>query len=192
VQEKLFFLVTLHRAENVDVEDRLRSFIEALALLHERHGFPVICSLHPRTRSKVRQFGVSLDRPGLRFVEPIGFFDFVRLEQSAFCVLTDSGTVQEETCILGVPNVTLRNVTERPETIECGSNVLAGCDPRTILNMVELVTQHDRTWQPPAEYLQLGVANTAVRVLLGGHAGIGADLSQASDFGAKILRVTAH
>jgi UDP-N-acetylglucosamine 2-epimerase (non-hydrolysing) len=192
VQEKLFFLVTLHRAENVDVEDRLRSFIEALALLHERYGFPVICSLHPRTRSKVRQFGVSLDRPGLRFVEPIGFFDFVRLEQSAFCVLTDSGTVQEETCILGVPNVTLRDVTERPETIECGSNVLAGCDPRTILNMVELVTQHDRTWQPPAEYLQPGVANTAVRVLLGGGAGIGADVSHASDFGTKILRATTH
>ena len=97
-------------------------------MLHERYGFPVICSLHPRTRSKVKQFGVRFDRPGLRFVEPIGFFDFVRLEQSAFCVLTDSGTVQEETCILGVPNVTLRDVTERPETIECGSNVLAGCD----------------------------------------------------------------
>jgi UDP-N-acetylglucosamine 2-epimerase (non-hydrolysing) len=192
VQEKLFFLVTLHRAENVDVEERLRSFIEALVLLHERYGFPVVCSLHPRTRSKVKQFGVHLDRPGLRFVEPIGFFDFVRLEQNAFCVLTDSGTVQEETCILGVPNVTLRDVTERPETIECGSNVLAGCDPRTVLNMVELVTQHGRTWQPPAEYLQPGVANTAVRVLLGGHAGVSTDVSHASDFGAKILRATTH
>lgn len=192
VQEKLFFLVTLHRAENVDVEDRLRSFIEALALLHERYGFPVICSLHPRTRSKVKQFGVSLDRPGLRFVAPVGFFDFVRLEQSAFCVLTDSGTLQEETCILGVPNVTLRDVTERPETIECGSNVLAGCDPRTILNMVELVTQHGRTWQPPTEYLQPGIANTAVRVLLGGRAGIGTDVSHASDFGSRILRATTH
>ena len=192
VQEKLFFLVTLHRAENVDVEERLRSLIEALAQLHERYGFPVICSLHPRTRSKVKQFGVRLDRPGLRFVEPIGFFDFVRLEQRAFCVLTDSGTVQEETCILGVPNVTLRDVTERPETVECGSNVLAGCSARTILNMVELVTQHRRTWQPPAEYLQPGVANAAVRVLLGGHAGTGADISQPSDFGSKILRATTH
>lgn len=192
VQEKEFFLVTLHRAENVDVEDRLRSFIEALALLHERYDFPVICSLHPRTRSKVKQFGVSLERPGLRFVEPIGFFDFVRLEQSAFCVLTDSGTVQEETCILGVPNVTLRDVTERPETIECGSNVLAGCDARTILDLVELVSQHSRTWQPPAEYLQPGVANAAVRVLLGSHAGIGTGVAHAADFGGKILRATTH
>ena len=192
MQDKQFFLVTLHRAENVDVEDRLRSFIEALAMLHERYGFPVICSLHPRTRSKAKQFGVNLDRPGLRFVEPIGFFDFVRLEQSAFCVLTDSGTVQEETCILGVPNVTLRDVTERPETIECGSNVLAGCDARTILNMVELVTQQGRTWQPPAEYLQPGVANTAVRVLLGGHVGIGTDGFHASEFSTTILKATTH
>jgi UDP-N-acetylglucosamine 2-epimerase (non-hydrolysing) len=192
VQDKLYFLATLHRAENVDVEERLRSLFEALALLHERHGFPVICSLHPRTRSKAKQFGVRLDRPGLRFVEPIGFFDFVRLEQSAFCVLTDSGTVQEETCILGVPNVTLRDVTERPETIECGSNVLAGCDARTLVNMVELVTQHGRTWQPPAEYLQAGVANTAVRVLLAGRVGSGTDISNASEFSGKILKATTY
>jgi UDP-N-acetylglucosamine 2-epimerase (non-hydrolysing) len=192
VQEKLFFLVTLHRAENVDVEERLRSVMEALVLLQQRYGFPVICSLHPRTRSKVKQFGISLDRTGLRFVEPIGFFDFVRLEQGAFCVLTDSGTVQEETCILGVPNVTLRDVTERPETIECGSNVLAGCAAQTILNMVQLVTQRVTAWQPPPEYLRPDVANTAVRVLLGGRAGRRADVSDAPDSIAKSLGATAY
>jgi UDP-N-acetylglucosamine 2-epimerase (non-hydrolysing) len=170
VEEKQFFLVTAHRAENVDIEHRLRSLIEALALLHDRYGFPVVCSLHPRTRSRVKQCGVSLDRPGLQFVEPLGFFDFVRLEQSAFCVLTDSGTVQEETCILGVPSVTIRDVTERPETIECGSNVLAGCSAQTIIKSVELVTEQGKRWQPPPEYLQPGVANTAVRILLGCHA----------------------
>jgi UDP-N-acetylglucosamine 2-epimerase (non-hydrolysing) len=192
VQEKRFFLATLHRAENVDVEDRLRSLIEALALLHERYSFPVVCSLHPRTRSKVKQFGISLERAGLRFVEPIGFFDFVRLEQSAFCVLTDSGTVQEETCILGVPNVTIRDVTERPETIECGSNVLAGCDPRTIVNLVDLVAQHGTAWQPPPEYLRLDVANTAVRVLLGGRGSIGADAAHPSHLLGKTLRATTY
>jgi len=192
VEEKLFFLVTLHRAENVDVEERLRSVIEALVLLHQRYGYPVICSLHPRTRSKVKQFGISLDRAGLRFVEPLGFFDFVRLEQNAFCVLTDSGTVQEETCILGVPNVTVRDVTERPETIECGSNVLAGCDPRTIVNMVELVTQQAPTWQPPPEYLRTDVASTAVRVLLGNRTGMRADASEAPDPIGRTLRAATH
>jgi UDP-N-acetylglucosamine 2-epimerase (non-hydrolysing) len=167
VEEKKFFLVTMHRAENVDLPERLRSLVDALALLHQTYGFPVICSLHPRTRSRAGEHGIGLDRPGLQCVEPLGFFDFVRLEKAAFCVLTDSGTVQEETCILGVPNVTIRDVTERPETIECGSNVLAGCDPQTILGLVRLVTQQNRTWVPPPEYLASQVAATVCRIVLG-------------------------
>jgi UDP-N-acetylglucosamine 2-epimerase (non-hydrolysing) len=167
LNEKSFFLVTMHRAENVDVEQRLRGVIESLILLHKQFGFPVLCSLHPRTRSKAVEFGINLVHPGLSFLEPFGFFDFIRLEQSAFCVLSDSGTVQEEACILGVPNVTIRDVTERPETIECGSNVLAGCDTRTIVSMVNMVTNHSRSWQPPVEYLASHVANTVARIVLG-------------------------
>ena len=99
--------------------------------------------------------------------QPFGFFDFIRLERSAFCVLSDSGTVQEEVCIMGVPNVTIRGVTERPETIECGSNVLAGTDAQTIVNMVSMVTQNTRRWQPPAEYLAPHVADTVAGIVLG-------------------------
>jgi UDP-N-acetylglucosamine 2-epimerase (non-hydrolysing) len=167
LMERKFFLVTAHRAENVDIEYRLRSLVDAMNLLHERYGFPVLCSLHPRTRSKVQEFGLNLDHPGLRFVEPFGFFDFLRLEQSAFCLLTDSGTVQEEACILNVPNVTIRDVTERPETIECGSNVLAGCDPQRIVETVEMVTREPRNWRPPCEYLAPNVADTVARILIG-------------------------
>jgi UDP-N-acetylglucosamine 2-epimerase (non-hydrolysing) len=101
----------------------------------------------------------------LHFVEPLGFADFIRLEQNAFCVLTDSGTVQEETCILRVPNVTIRDVTERPETVECGSNVLAGCDPENILKAVNLVTSNPPNWQIPPEYLAPGVANIVTRIM---------------------------
>jgi UDP-N-acetylglucosamine 2-epimerase (non-hydrolysing) len=161
-----YFLVTLHRAENVDVEHRLRGAIEALQRLHAEYGYPVLCSLHPRTRARVAQFGVDLDQAGLKFFEPFGFFDFVRLEKSAFCVLSDSGTVQEEACILRVPNVTLRDVTERPETLECGSNVLAGCDPDTILPLVKLVTSKPAAWSIPPEYLAPDVASTVARILL--------------------------
>ena len=167
VKEKGFFLVTMHRAENVDFEDRLRSLIDALELLHGRHRLPIVASLHPRTKSRAEQFGISLVRPGLAFCEPFGFFDFIRLERSAFCVLSDSGTVQEEACIMGVPNVTIRDVTERPETIECGSNVLAGTDAQTIVNMVSMVTQNTRRWQPPAEYLAPHVADTVAGIILG-------------------------
>jgi UDP-N-acetylglucosamine 2-epimerase (non-hydrolysing) len=167
VEEGRFFLVTMHRAENVDVRDRLADLVDALAALHERYGYPLVCSLHPRTRSRAERFGVTLDRPGLRFVQPLGFFDFLRLEQAAFCVLSDSGTVQEETCIFGVPNVTLREVTERPETVECGSNYLAGTRPGAVCRAVEFVTRQGAGWTPPAEYLAPRVAETVVRIVTG-------------------------
>ncbi|MGC2745353.1 MAG: UDP-N-acetylglucosamine 2-epimerase (non-hydrolyzing) [Candidatus Angelobacter sp.] len=162
-----YFLVTMHRAENVDVESRLRDLVEALAGLHEVYAYPVLCSLHPRTRARAKEFGIDLNRAGLLFAEPFGLFDFVHLEQSAFCLLSDSGTVQEEACIFRVPNVTIRDVTERPETIECGSNVLAGSDPATIIRLVKLVTERPANWQPPAEYLATNVAATVARILLG-------------------------
>jgi UDP-N-acetylglucosamine 2-epimerase (non-hydrolysing) len=162
-----FFLVTLHRAENVDKESRLRSLLDAMALLHEKFGFPVVCSLHPRTRSKMEAFGIGLNRAGLSFLEPLGFFDFVRLEQSAFCLLSDSGTVQEEACIFGVPNVTIRDVTERPETLDCGSNVLCGAMPNDVLRAVRMVTAQGGRWKPPEEYLAPAVAETVCRILLG-------------------------
>jgi UDP-N-acetylglucosamine 2-epimerase (non-hydrolysing) len=167
VEAGRFFLVTLHRSENVDREDKLRDLVEGLAQVHEEFGFPVICSFHPRTRAKVEKFGVDIERKGLRFVEPLGFIDFIRLERSAFCILSDSGTVQEEACIFGVPNVTVREVTERPETIDCGSNVLSGSDPGDIVRHVRLVTSQPTTWQPPREYTAPLVAETVVRIVTG-------------------------
>ncbi|MEN6582536.1 MAG: UDP-N-acetylglucosamine 2-epimerase (non-hydrolyzing) [Armatimonadota bacterium] len=166
LQEGKFFLVTMHRAENVDIESRLRSMVDALSMLHEKYGYLVICSFHPRTRAKVETFGVDIDRAGLRFVEPFGFFDFIKLEKSAFCLLSDSGTVQEEACIFRVPCVTLRDVTERPETVECGSNALAGADPNQILALVDLVTSKPSNWQPPVEYMAEEVADTVCRIML--------------------------
>lgn len=162
-----FFLVTMHRAENVDREDKLKSLIGALGALNRKFALPVICSFHPRTRSKINQFGVDIEKSGIRFLEPFGFFDFIKLEQSAFCVLSDSGTVQEETCIMHVPNVTIREVTERPETIECGSNVLAGSDEATILSLVDLVTSRPSTWTPPPEYMEDNVAEKVVAIVTG-------------------------
>jgi UDP-N-acetylglucosamine 2-epimerase (non-hydrolysing) len=162
-----YFLVTMHRAENVDREERLRGIVEGLATLNGRYRYPVICSLHPRTADRAKHFGVDLRGAGLRFVPPLGFFDFLRLERSAFCVLSDSGTVQEEACILRVPSVTLRAVTERPETLECGSNLLVGTRPDSIIRGVEQVTAGPPRWVAPAEYLMPDVADTVVRIVLG-------------------------
>jgi UDP-N-acetylglucosamine 2-epimerase (non-hydrolysing) len=162
-----FILVTMHRAENVDLESRLRALVEALRQLHREHGMPVVCSFHPRTRSQVEAFGVDVTGDGLRFLEPFGFFDFVRLERDAFCILSDSGTVQEEACLLHVPNVTIRDVTERPETLECGSNYLSGADVGAITRAVQLVTQQKPRWTPPREYLAEHVAETVCRIVTG-------------------------
>lgn len=160
-----YFLVTAHRAENVDDPERLRSLITGFTLLHERFDRPVIVSTHPRTRQRLESLG--FEGAGIRWLDPLGFFDFVRLERDAFCVLTDSGTVQEETCLFGVPNVTIRDVTERPETVDVGSNLLAGSDPDAIADAVGIVTSLRGGWAPPREYLADQVAETVVRIVLG-------------------------
>jgi UDP-N-acetylglucosamine 2-epimerase (non-hydrolysing) len=167
VTEGKYLLVTMHRAENVDREDKLKDIVEALRRLAEIYRFPVICSFHPRTRSKVEKFGVDISGDLLRFVEPLGFFDFVRLEQAAFCVLSDSGTVQEETSIFHRPNVTIREGSERPETFDCGSNFLSGTDPDEIVRAVAFVTSIATNWMPPVEYEAPTVAETVCRIVLG-------------------------
>jgi len=162
-----YFLVTLHRAENVDIEERLSKFIEAFHKLHAEYKLPVICSLHPRTRNRLQKQSKALDWEGVRSTEPLGLFDFVHLEKNALCVLTDSGTVQEECCIFKVSNVTLRDVTERPETIDVGSNMLSGAEPESILRCVKTGLGQPRNWSPPPEYLMENVSSTVVKILLG-------------------------
>jgi len=162
-----YFLVTAHRSENVDDDERLRSLMAGLRLLHQQYGYPVVYPVHPRTRSRAEAAGLEMGVEGIRLTAPLGFFDFIRLEQNAFCILSDSGTVQEEACLFGVPNVTLRDVTERPETLECGSNILSGVDPGLVAKAVALVTSQTGAWRPPSEYLQSGVAETVSRIVLG-------------------------
>jgi UDP-N-acetylglucosamine 2-epimerase (non-hydrolysing) len=108
-----------------------------------------------------------LDAEPIRLYEPFGFFDFVALERHARCVLTDSGTVQEECCIMGVPTVTVRDTTERPETVECGSNLLSGLDPDAICRCVELSLDSPASWEAPAEYLIGDVSATVANIVLG-------------------------
>jgi UDP-N-acetylglucosamine 2-epimerase (non-hydrolysing) len=162
-----FFLVTMHRAENVDVPERLGRLVAALRQVHAEHGLPVVYSVHPRARARARERGVTLDGGGLVALEPLGLFDFVHLEQHAACVLTDSGTVQEECCLFSVPNVTIRDVTERPETIEVGSNVLSGDDPGRIASCVRAAMTLAPRWQPPPEYGAPDVTATVCKLLLG-------------------------
>jgi UDP-N-acetylglucosamine 2-epimerase (non-hydrolysing) len=167
VDPQNYFLVTMHRAENVDVEERLRALIEGLIKLRQEYALPIVCSTHPRTRALMERFGIDpAAHPGILFHPPLGLFDFIALERAAFCVLSDSGTVQEECCIFRVPNVTIRDVTERPETIECGSNMLSGAEPDSLLRCVRTVLDQRREWTVPPEYLVNNVSDTVVRIVL--------------------------
>lgn len=162
-----YFLVTLHRAENVDMPDRLERLLQGLAMVADRYEEPLVVSLHPRTADKLARFGLSPGSDRIRLLEPMGFFDFVHLEQRARCVISDSGTVQEECAIFHVPSVTLRDVTERPETLESGSNIIAGSNPEMLLSSVEIACGTPTTWRPPAEYVEPHVSATIARILLG-------------------------
>jgi UDP-N-acetylglucosamine 2-epimerase (non-hydrolysing) len=169
VKKGTYFLATVHRAENVDIETRLTSIVGALNDLGKEYSMPVICSLHPHTKDKLQHLKKSVNTANIRFHEPFGFFDFIRLEQGACCVLSDSGTVQEECCIFHVPNVTLRDVTERPETIECGSNILSGANGDSIRQCVQSVLAQKPAWDAPPEYLKEHVSATIAKIVCGYH-----------------------
>jgi UDP-N-acetylglucosamine 2-epimerase (non-hydrolysing) len=142
-----YFLVTSHRQENVDNPEKLQSIIAGLQAVHREYELPVIFPMHPRTRKMAERFGIPLD--GVSPMEPVRFLEFLQLEANARLVLTDSGGVQEETCILGVPCVTLRKNTERPETIEVGANLLVGTGATEILAGVREMLSRPRTWENP-------------------------------------------
>lgn len=147
LSDKRYLLVTAHRAENVDVESRLSGILSGISRLGSEFDLPVIYPIHPRAKKMIGSFG--LDTKGIELITPVGFLEFLRLESSARLVLTDSGGLQEETCILGVPCVTLRDNTERPETIDVGSNVLSGTDPDNIVKMGRQMMNVKGTWQNP-------------------------------------------
>ena len=162
-----YFLGTIHRAENVDNADRLTHIVGGLAAVAEHFQLQFLISVHPRTADKLIQHGIRASEDSIKLLEPLGFFDFVKLEKNARAVLTDSGTVQEECCIFGVPNVTVRDVTERPETIEVGSNIVSGAETASIIRCVELAASENVKWSPPEEYLVSNVAETVTRIVLG-------------------------
>jgi len=162
-----FFLVTVHRAENVDDPERIAKIFSGLEGVAEKFGKTVLAAIHPRTAERLEQHKIKPQSSKLRLLKALGFFDFVKLEKNALAVLTDSGTVQEECAIFGVPNVTLRDVTERPETLECGSNIISGAEPASILAAVELAIAQPAAWTPPREYLAENVSQTVSKLLLG-------------------------
>ncbi len=147
-----YALLTLHRPENVDREDRLRRVLDAMGAFGTRSSLEVVFPIHPKTEGAVKRFRLQAllkKGSGLRAIPPTGYLDFLELTRSAALVFTDSGSLQEGACFLRVPCVTLRETTDRPETLQAGANVLAGTDPRRIFEAAERQLAVPREWANP-------------------------------------------
>jgi UDP-N-acetylglucosamine 2-epimerase (non-hydrolysing) len=164
-----YLLATLHRAENVDAPTVFAGLCRALEDVAELYDMPLLLSVHPRIEAAIARQPFTRGR--VRTVNAMPFFEFVRLEQNAALVLTDSGTVQEECAIFQVPVLTLRDTTERPETVEAGSNIVTSTDPARIVAAAQFIQGcgPEGHWAPPPEYMAMHVAETVVRISLGNH-----------------------
>ena len=162
-----YFLVTVHRSENVDSPVSLQDIFTGLNKIAAIYNKRIICSIHPRTKSKLENLTDFEMNPLVEMHEPFGLFDFIKLQKFAYCVLTDSGTVQEESCILKIPAVTIRNTTERPETVECGSNMISGTDADRIVECVRIMLNQSADWEIPTGYGDRNVSQKVVNYLLG-------------------------
>ena len=148
LEKDSYILVTAHRPETVDDRRNLRNILKGLELIYEKFKVPIIFPMHPRTKNKINEFNLEIPK-GLMIIEPQGYLEFLQLIANSKLLITDSGGLQEEGCVLKVPCVTIREATERPETLEVGSNMLAGYDPIKILNYSEQMINKEKNWENP-------------------------------------------
>jgi UDP-N-acetylglucosamine 2-epimerase len=164
--EEQYFLASFHREENVDNPQNLSQILRIMKLLAGQNKIPVIVSTHPRTKKRIEANNTSSDNKNIRFLKPFGFLDYIKLQQNAKCVISDSGTISEESAILSFPAISLRQSMERPEAQDSGTIILSGLKPQVVLSSIAATIQHHRSKKEnhhiPADYM---IANTSWRVL---------------------------
>ena len=166
IKEKEYFVVSAHREENIDISENFHSLITALNSIAEEHAKPMIFSTHPRTQKRIEYEKIAV-HPLIRNIEPLGFFDYIKMQKESYCVLSDSGTVPEEASILNFPAVVIRTSTERPEALDAGSIVLGGIKSEGILNAIGIATgayDPDRE-NPVRDYQDVNVSEKLVRII---------------------------
>ena len=163
---KDYIVATAHRAENVDSDERLRNIIDSFYEI--ANDYRVVFSCHPRTKQRLDNLNISIDTNKIKIIDPLGFFDFVKLEKNSIAAITDSGTVQEEMCLFRIPTITIRDTTERPETVWCGSNVVTGLKKENIIAGYHMLKSWDTKWRIPEYYTIHNVSDVVVNVLLSG------------------------
>jgi UDP-N-acetylglucosamine 2-epimerase (non-hydrolysing) len=148
-QDKNYFLLTLHRPSNVDDKNILKSLIQTLKRITQIFTVEIYFPIHPRTKKRLNEFNIKISNSKIKVFEPVGYLEMLVLEKYAKLILTDSGGLQEEACILKVPCVTLRENTERPETLEVGANILAGNSEKKIIESIKKMLKKEKNWSNP-------------------------------------------
>ncbi len=148
LEKNEFALLTLHRQENVDMAEKLQSILKGVSMFSKKTGLKVVWPAHPRAKKMLSKFKVGIPEQ-IRIVEPLGFLEFLSLEKNAAIVFTDSGGVQEESCVFGTKCVTLRENTERPETVKVGANIVAGWKSEEIARHAEEMLSRKGKWKQP-------------------------------------------
>ncbi|MCK9394612.1 MAG: UDP-N-acetylglucosamine 2-epimerase (non-hydrolyzing) [Methylobacter sp.] len=165
-----FFLVSVHREENVDTPENLLDMVETFNALAETYNIPVIVSTHPRTRKRLDAIQLGKLSPHIRFLKPFGFCDYIKLQMEAYCVVSDSGTITEEASLLNLPAITLRNAHERPEGMDVGTLIMSGLKKERVLDAVRvIVSQHDKNravMRPIVDYQAGPVSKQLLRIVL--------------------------
>ena len=165
VEKKKYFVLSMHREENIDIEYKFNELVRALNSLAETYGLPIIFSTHPRTWKRLEADHVGLN-PLIRNVKPLGFTDYCRLQCNAACVISDSGTLSEESSILQFPAVLLRNSTERPEVLDKGTIVIGGYTEQSLLQSVALaINSFDGEDHRPRDYCDTNVSQKVVKII---------------------------
>lgn len=164
-----YFLVSIHREENVDSIVNFKNIFHALELIAEKYDYPIVVSTHPRTKKRIDDLQLNIHKR-LLLHKPFGMFDFVKLQKNAFCVLSDSGTIHEDAGIMGIPSLVIRESSERPEAYDTGNVILTGTDPKIILTSVDIVkkqSENNVKFSNPSDYQEINVSDKIVRLVIG-------------------------
>lgn len=163
LEEGKYIVVSAHREENIDLKNHFEILAESLNIVAEKYQMPIIFSTHPRTKKRIENSKIIFDSL-IKSVAPLGFFDYVKLQQNAYVVLSDSGTISEESAMMGFPAVSIRTSTERPEAIDAGTIVLGGVSKDSMLNAIEITKSLaiNESSQLPIEY---SITNTSERIV---------------------------
>ncbi len=166
LKEKEYFVVSAHREENIDIEKNFLSLVDSLNAVAEKYNKPIIFSTHPRTQKRIDEKGIKFN-PLIKNIKPLGFFEYVKLQKESYCVLSDSGTIPEETAVLNFPGISMRTSTERPEALDAGSIVLGGIDKDNILSAIEMAvnSMKENRENPVRDYRDINVSEKVVKII---------------------------